>query len=64
MNKILKIIIRLFLLSISLNAYENIVNNEPYFKKEIEKNNTIAVLNSEINENCELRGKQCYFVKF
>jgi len=48
-----------------LSAYDNLVNNEPYFKKAIEKskvnnfgeNRTIAILDSGINENSELRGK-------
>ena len=60
-----KVMLGLFVLSISLNAYDSLVNNEPYFKKAIEKskvnnfgeNRIIAVLDSEINENFELRGK-------
>jgi serine protease len=50
---------------VSLNAYDSLVENEPYFKKAIEKSKlngfgkdrVIAVLDTGINDNAELRGK-------
>jgi len=61
------IILLILLLSqtMMLSAYDSLVNNEPYFKKAIEKSKVnnfgenwiIAVLDSGINENFELRGK-------
>ena len=50
---------------ISLQGYDSLVENELYFKKAIEKskvnnfgkNRIIAILDSGINENFELKGK-------
>jgi len=59
------LILLLFVQVVSLNAYDSLVENEPYFKKAIEKSKlngfgkdrVIAVLDTGINENSELRGK-------
>lgn len=49
----------------TLNAYDSLVKNEPYFQKAIEKSKlngfgkdrVIAVLDTGINDNAELRSK-------
>jgi len=61
----LLIVVLLSCYVVSLNAYDSLVENEPYFKKAIEKSKlsgfgedmVIAILDTGINDNAELGDK-------
>jgi len=63
---VLRVILALLFINMSLGAYDNLVKNESYFQKAIEKSNlnnfgknrVIAILDTGINDdNSELKGK-------